>query len=324
LEKHPTRRRSLPRCFVLSLFSWSSGGTNMQALPLDVLEKVAIFAGADINDIGPFGQVCRGAFQAASSPHVWQQLAVIKYGEDLATVSEPLYESDWKLLMIDDNKRGALPTLTTPMACNYVKNRHHYYFCCIVQAVKWDRHANEIRVYIDVRGEQDLRHPSQSSITPLRNELNSSPHTFLPTFVQGTFVDRGGTHYARRSLPVVMGTRILHPLPFVSEIAPNHKHFKGYLAFPVNDDVNWPAGDYSFCYANPHVAGGSDYRPVKLFSIARQGDGLAKAFHMNHQTMSPLACYTSRDSPFANDTPEIERLRWEMANPSLFDLVHKE
>jgi hypothetical protein len=291
--------------------------TNMQALPQEVLEKVAKLAGADINDIGRFGQVCRAAFQAASSPRVWQQLAAIKYGEDLATFSGPLYESDWKVLMIDDNKRGALPTLTTPIASNYVSNRHHYFFCCIVQAVKWDRHANEIRVYIDVRGERDLRDPSQSSITPIRNELSSPDTRRRPTFIHGTLFDGGGTAYVPTRIPVIPGVT-LRSSRFVSEIAPSQKHFKGYLAFPVNDDVNLRAGDYSFCYANANIAAhGSHYRPVKLFSIAHQGDGLDKAFCVNHQAMPPLVSYTSRESPFANDTPEIERQRWEEYVPQV-------
>lgn len=265
----------------------------MQSLPQDVVEKVVIFAGANINDIGRFAQTCGAVSKAASAPHIWQQLAGIKYGEDLATVSGPLYEANWKALMIDDNRRGALPTLTTPIICNFARNERNYFFCCIVQAVKWDRRASVIKVYVDVRGERSLRHPSQSSITPLENEFRYRGRSFLHG--QSTPVSRGAT---------------LRPSRFVSEITPIPGHFKGYLEFPVNETGNLPAGVYSFCYANENIHYWADYLPITLFSIAHQGTGLAEAFRVDH-AMSPSVCYTADQSPFANDTPEIERKRWE-------------
>jgi hypothetical protein len=39
--------------------------------------------------------------------------------------------------------------------------------------------------------------------------------------------------------------------------------------------------------------------------------GLAEAFRVDHRAMPPLVCYTSRDSPFAHDMPDIERQHWE-------------
>jgi len=127
-------------------------------LPGEILTKVLLFVGDPKDIISSFGTVCRSYRKAAHAPHVWHELACIKYGKEIAEASGSLYGGDWRDLMVTDNKRGAFPILsTTPLVCMYRSNRNQYYFCCIVQDVKWDRVANELRLYLDVRGETDLR-----------------------------------------------------------------------------------------------------------------------------------------------------------------------
>ena len=274
----------------------------MQSLPQDLLVKMLLFATSDAKDICRLSQVCVSFRNATSVPHLWQHLACFKYGENLAILSAPLYESNWKALFIDDNKRGAFPTITTTMICNYAFNYHDHYYCCIIMAVKWDRCANEIRVYIDVRGEDDLRHPLGSSITQLPINFKSYNEYILTS--------------GRANTGVWGQTVTLRPVRFVSEIAPARNHFKGYLAFPVNDDGDLRAGVYCFCYANAYIQGrGPDYRPINFFSITRQPNGLAEPFSIDRQVIPPSVSYTADQSPFADDTPEIERNRWQAHVP---------
>jgi len=192
--------------------------------------------------------------------------------------------------MADDNRRGALPTLSTPSttrACKYRFNRIEYYFCCIVEAVKWDRNANEIKVYIDVRGEHDLREPMTSALYRLP--------------IRGNGWDVGSAN-------------VLLPERFVNEVGTPYRsqrrHHKGYLAYSVPENVTVLPGRYFFCYANPNPLHGADYAPVCLFTIPDQSsNGLADAFRVEGE--GAPAVYTADRSPFADDTREIERGRWE-------------
>jgi hypothetical protein len=253
----------------------------LQQSPKEVLETIALLLGQTPGDFLWFGSVCRSFNNAvAQDSSVWKDLAVIKFGSLIATKSIALYDN-WKMLMMDDNKRGALPTISEQKVCNFIFNRPIYYFCCIVECVMWDRDACEIQVHIDVRGEYDLRHPLTSSL-------------------------------ALRSFDIMF-----QPNRFVANPISSPKHHKGYLVFAA---PNIP-GQYSFCYGNPVQQNHpifevtTDYEAVVLFSIPPDGGGLLQAFAA--VTKPQVGCkYTFREeSPFADDTPEKSRARFAAIVP---------
>lgn len=50
--------------------------------PQDVLERIALFVGVP-SEIARYGSVCRSFYTAAAAPHIWQELATIKFGKAL-------------------------------------------------------------------------------------------------------------------------------------------------------------------------------------------------------------------------------------------------
>lgn len=251
--------------------------------PQDVLERVFLFLGHP-EEIVRCGEVCSSFYKAATAPHVWQELAHLRFGKELAEQSLSLYRGSWKELVKDDNKRGALPTLSQQQVCMYKYNRPEYFFCCIVKCVKWDRVAGQIQVHIDVRGETDLRRPIDSS-SVVRNQSGRVMQALpLARFDQAVRFD-----------PHQPGTR---------------RHCKGCLIFPAPS----MAGTYIFCYANRAYAHANrpDYIPIPLFDISPEG-GLKEAFQLGDDSKT---YYTSNLSPFADDTPQVERARWEAVVPA--------
>jgi hypothetical protein len=275
----------------------------MEALPQDVLERILIFAGKDVKDVGRYAQVC-DLFRKAASMRVFQTLAELRFGRAIAALSEPLYSFDWKALMLDDNKRGAMPTIPGPFVCNWRHNSRHAHYCCIIHSIKWVRFAQELRIYIDVRGEDDLRHPQTSTIT--RSNLDGDASLTI-------------THLMRRAANVVRPIHVLQAAGFVadSESPYTPRSFRGYLVFHIDDHI-WAPGNYSFRYANDFP----DYLPVNLFTISPGAQGLNELFDVDPKvgmsTDSPNrpASYTADESPFADDTPEKVKSRWERVIPT--------
>jgi hypothetical protein len=252
------------------------------------LENIALFLGSSPGDLLRFGAVCHSFYTSAQDCSVWKHLAMIKYGSTLATKSVALYDNhNWKTLMIDNNKRGALPTISIQKACNYKHYRPNQYYCCFVECVMWDRDAHEIRVYIDVRGEIDLQHPLKSSMKTIQS-------SFQPLRI---------------------------PNRFVCNTLCSRKHHKGYLVFPFPSSEICP-GDYTFCYANresPHSTRSflENYETTVLFSIPLHGGGLSRAFgSAENQQVVRYQQYSFReDSPFDNDTPQTCRARFTAVVP---------
>jgi hypothetical protein len=272
----------------------------MEALPQEVLERILIFAGKDVKDVGRYAQVCSLLRKAASRhvTHVFQTLAELRYGSAIAALSEPLYSSDWKSLMLDDNKRGAMPTIPGPFVCNWRHNSRRCHYCCVIHCIKWARFAQELRIYIDVRGEDDLRYPQTSTIT--RSNLDGDTSLTI-------------THTWR----ALQSTHVLRPAEFVADSPDTPRSFKGYLVFPIDDNF-WSPGNYAFRYANEFP----DYLPVYLFTISPDAQGLEELFDVDRKVgMNPgspnrPACYTADESPFADDTPETEKSRWQHFIPT--------
>lgn len=101
-----------------------------------------------------------------SSSGKWKALAVEKYGKDLAeTTSHQYYGGRYRDMIRDDNIRGAaLVRSLNNIPCPWFRNSPKYFFICLLVELQFHREDNELRLYLDARGERDLRNPKDSSI----------------------------------------------------------------------------------------------------------------------------------------------------------------
>jgi hypothetical protein len=277
----------------------ASAGTcsSIEAFPAELLESVLLYTVQTPRDLVTCALICKAFAKAAYCTNIlWRAIAVHRYGLEVAEASETLYcciyDNDWKFLVTDNNMKGALPTLSDPKPCYYSANRTHYFFCCLIVAVKWNRSKDQIRIYIDARGESDLPPPYRSSI-----------------HVKGGYKAFDESEMAARG-------------QWVSELSEEESrpgHYKGYLAFPPNTFM--AAGTYMFCYDDrlfhhddDRLPTMEEYGSVPIMTIPARGE-LADAFISNSRAanteMQARQTYSTRASPFAKDTPEIEHARWK-------------
>jgi hypothetical protein len=274
--------------------------------PEEILVKIFVFVGAP-KDICSCSLVCRAFQRSTSSSILWQELAHLKFGQLLAANTAGLYNDNWKRMMMDDNKKGALPTLENDIVCNWKPNNSQgHYYCCIVTAVKWHRELKELRVYLDVRGERDLRHPIGSSVTRRidgRQANGSATATRFLSELTDTFSEEHPAVLQRRHRPADLQR---HHRAF----GDRRRHYKGYLSFP--EHLFEVSGQYFFCYACRDHADG-DYESVCIFSVPY--GGFERAFDAYSSETTPRICYKTDISPFADDTPETANDRWTRAVP---------
>jgi hypothetical protein len=268
----------------------ASAGTcssSIAALPADLLEIVLLYTVQTPRDLAACALTCKAFSKAASCPNIlWRAIAVHRYGLEVAEASETLYcclyDNDWKALVTDNNMKGALPTLSDPKPCYYSGNRTHYFFCCLIVAVKWNRLKGQIRIYIDARGESDLASPHGSSIRM-----------------------KGGCEGFESEM-TTWGQWVSE----LSQEAPGH--YKGYLAFPR--DAFMATGTYVFCYDDQRFPTMEEYGSVPIMTVPARG-GLSDAFisssRIANSERQARRTYSTRASPFAKDTPESEHARWK-------------
>jgi hypothetical protein len=265
--------------------------SSIAALPADLLESVLLYTVQSPRDLAKCALACKAFSKAASCPNIlWRAIAVHRYGLEVAEASETLYcclnDNDWKALVYDNNMKGALPTLFDPKPCYYSANRTHYFFCCLIVAVKWNRLKGQIRIYIDVRGESDLTHPL------------------------GSLVRMKGWREGFESETTGGGQ-------WVSELSQEETrpgHYKGYLVFPQDDFM--ASGTYTFCYDDRRfpITMMEEYASIPIMTVPSWG-GLSDAFicssRLANAEMQARRTYSTRASPFAKDTPEREHARWK-------------
>jgi F-box-like len=215
-------------------------------LPRDLLVKIFSHLGTP-RDVVICSAVCRLFADAASEPELWHEVAAHKYGAVVADRTIHLYEGNWNGMVKDDNKRGALPTLTFSKPCFWLYNGNNRwqdtpFYCCIVTGIKWDRHNGKLRVYLDARGETDLRDPRGSSIC-----------------MHGD--DQMGSFWAESW----------------REDEGKSGHYKGCLVF---DGAIFSREEetFNFCYANLHHSTG-DYESIVLLT------GTLDSFGFDHYTL---------------------------------------
>lgn len=263
---------------------------SIEALPQGVLSTILLFLEKP-KDIADCALISKQFYAASDSDIVWKAMAQYIYGDELANKTLYKYDGNWKAMLVDDNRLGACPTLfnikTSAWKHNgiatHLSNSTHYY--CTIQCIKWDRRNKMIRIYIDARGEKDLRHPVRSGIRLRSNDGCSQKDIPGQTFVSELKEETAG-------------------------------HYKGFICYPESNvdtslhDVS-KKGKCTFCYSNFLMQGTwEDYEPVELFSF-QPNTSMKDIFSNKNGKIT----YTSYKSPFADETEEEKR--WRFLNPSV-------
>lgn len=208
-------------------------------------------------------------------------------------------------MMQDDNRLGALPTLNGIWKSSWRGNTLQFgngpFYCCLIVSIRFDRMNNQILLYLDARGEGDLRPPQTSGIwvrdlvtdrvvwfdrDRIRNDIPAIPDKWgMPSNI---------SDYEFESHPSAEERRDRH---------------KGVLK---NDsDLFSRPGHYQFCYANATPSSFRDYNSCNLFTVPRE-NGLMEAFE----------CFSLRgETPFDADTPQSWDRRWLPYLPGAADLT---
>ena len=268
-------------------------------IPQDLLVQILTFV-ATPSDLAHCAASCKALQKASNSPDLWRLMCEWRFGKEIATqtvVEEHYYGMDaWKQMMQDDCRKAALPTLQwwnedtssyEGKACFWTGNDIELQrcYCCWVECMKWDRVNGRILLFLDVRGEDDLRHPETRSFQ-LRTQSSS----------------------------IIWGGR------WVSEQQKEATgHYKGFLV--ISDSYfsgrRAKEGLFQFSYAS-NAPIFFDYEKMTLFEVKSTmelSEDYSKEQVLNclfglNRFPEEKAHYTLDVSPFGNDTPEIERKRW--------------
>mmetsp|Transcript_1560 Transcript_1560/g.2230 ORF Transcript_1560/g.2230 Transcript_1560/m.2230 type:complete len:295 (-) Transcript_1560:262-1146(-) len=254
--------------------------TMILKLPEDLILKIFSHLGT-IPDIAHASQASKDLLNCTKSPKLWMEFAIRKYGNRAAHQSIDLYKGDWKAMLQDDNKEGVHPTVERVWKSNYAYNCDDYYYVCLVTAIQFDRTKEELLVYVDARGESDLRHPQTS-------------------YLYSEVVDG-------REIMIEYHNRAAEFKSFLQQETAGH--FKGVLSFRLGN-VPTSGRKFNFLFANRDPRW-SDYERITLLDIDEE-----KGIYENLQQMDGFKYLPKDQHPFINDTPQVERERWELHVPS--------
>lgn len=219
--------------------------------------------------------VSKQFYAVATSNAVWRGLAEHRFTSRIVNATSMLYSGDYKAMLKDDNIHGAIPTKNGLWKCAYKHNTTKYYFCCLVTQIQWDRPNGRVLLHLDARGERDLRHPQGSGIW---RQMKGGG-------VERVLKPRERLVFANAMPKTVLG------------------HYKGSLL--VDDEILQEPGKYMFCFAN-FFSPFRDYEETNLFEL-QPGQSLRDVFDSY--------ALRTEESPFRNDTEEIERERWRLHVP---------
>jgi hypothetical protein len=234
---------------------------------------------------------------AANDESLWEMLAVRRYGSRIAHATQSLYDS-YKLMIQDDNRLGALPTLQGLWKSSWRHNDSQHFYCCLIVCIKWHRPSNEILLYLDARGELDLRRPETSGIwlrEPDSNNVVQLEDRIHPNEDGSGYMDDlfGIPYHNVREYEFVMD-------PSDAQTRPGHNgHYKGVLQ--IDAHIFSRAGSYQFCFANANPSIFRDYNECTLFTLADEENALMDAFD---------SFSLESESPFAGDTVTSWNERW--------------
>lgn len=260
-------------------------------LPKDVL--VAVLSKLGPQEIGAPMEVSKALSAAAKDESLWEIFAVRRFGVKVSQATRSLYGS-YREMVMDDNQRGALPTLHGLWKSQWHYNSTNRFYCCLIVCIKWHRPSNQLWLYLDARGESDLRRPETSGVW-LR-ELGTNRTVQLEDRVRpnpdGSF-----------QMGDIMGIpRNVRPYEFLPDPSsgrnPRSDRLKGILKIDAN--LFSRPGSYQFCFANAAPRLERDYQECTLFTLGT-----------NETLMDAFDSFSlEADSPFARDTETAWKERW--------------
>jgi Potato inhibitor I family len=199
-------------------------------------------------------------------------------------------------MVIDGNCRGALPTLNGLWKCPWRHNRPGgSFYCCLIICIKWHRPSNRLWLYLDVRGESDLRSPGTSGVW-FREGGGTNNVVELEDRI---ITNQNGTVFLTDLMGIPQHVRQYAFFPEDAGAAHRNDRFKGVLEIDANL-FSRTGGTYEFCYANAAHRVVCDFETCALFTL-EHGQTLIDAF--------PTFSLES-ESPFASDTDAVWNERW--------------
>jgi len=255
-----------------------------KSLPKEILERCLSFL--DTRDICLGVECASKALRDASkeSQVVWKHIALRRYGEEILLEALRTYrDASFKDMVADDMRLVAMPTISMedcPIASFWQGNYVGLYYVCLVLGIQYHRPSDEVRIFIQVRGERDLRHPEKSSIT----------------------------RSSDKSLRQAKG---FHGISF------GPGHYQGYISFEASFFDR--EGDYSFLYADPRMETLPwlpDYQEVSVVNIVSETrvserNDIAKFFRRALSSNSSIWGHTALYvldgwSPFFTDESDVD------------------
>lgn len=300
------------------------------SLPFVLLTHIFSYLLNSPRDIEACSYVNKDWYHVATT--LWKDVAIYHYqSKELVEETIPLYDHNYKELLYDDNRKGALRIFPINKPCYWKYNREGRFYCCIVVRMIWDRRPSHggIYLYIDVRGEWDLRHPSDSNIKSSDRITCSAAIQFIP-FVS-TPVNHnnengaiGGYDHLRHQnrdrahlphqivrqvnagnqtntdISRLIGLEHMFQLRhFVTTLDHRfHPHYKGLLFYECQDEYNLIHSfdrDVFFCYANSNHRDG-DYESIQIF------DGFGGNYNSNNNNNNNIHPNIVTDNNHDNHT----------------------
>lgn len=257
----------------------------VSVLPHETLVRSFSFL-ATGHDLASVMLVCKSFNRAAHEESIWKEGCFRKYGSDISEQTVHLYPCFYEMLK-DDNSLGASPIRYNPGKFVYVFNEDHYFFCCLIRSVKWHRPSKTVQVFVDARGETDLRDPITSGLW--RVDRYNGEDTLGLTFARVTT--------ART----------------VTNLVATATHKKAILVYP--EDAFAQAGHYVFCYANTR----RPWRglPVRLEQVPPPPKDYTNVsiLHVKQNLQDAFAEYSLENGGHPEDTEDSELELWRQNIP---------
>jgi hypothetical protein len=220
----------------------------------------------------------------------WNDIANARYGASIVRESLALYQNDLIAMLKDDNVLGAWPSLPVNQIIGDAQSGY-----VRIDSIQWVRTSNEIRVYAEFKPREiNILHAENNSrLPPPRRQ----PSMFCQYRSTSTGVD----------VPCVWNPE-------------NENSTKGYYSFtpfPVSRKRRPIAGYSRYYYFWFTLENGSHWRVVVLPDVISE-DNRSLEMVFGSKNGGKLQ-FSKPQSPFYDDTPETEAMRWRMPRNSVTD-----